>query len=335
VLDLPGIWISPEFGSSSNTETATVSAFGKLSGHLGLDRPDRITMIVRHQPEGIFPFPFGENPDTLINSSPTSAGCVGKISVLGGGGVPLLYVSGYQAEIERLVNLSSLSFFHSLRADHRNKQFAVIGLGRFGRAVAHTLHQQGYDVLCVDTDESKVAQILSDRIATHARQLDSTQPAALKEAGIFEQDTVIVAIGNYVQESIITTLNVKEGGVPHVVAKASSEIHVKLLKKVGADHVVFPEYEMGCELARSLTRPGILDRFDLDPENSIVEVIVPEQFDGKTIADLKFRSSYGLSLLAIGHNGKFAINPTPSQRLEKGSLMVVIGSNQNIDRLPI
>jgi trk system potassium uptake protein len=237
-----------------------------------------------------------------------------------------------------LVNLSSLSFFHSLRTDHKdhkNKQFAVIGLGRFGRAVAGTLHQQGYDVLCVDSDESKVAQILADRIATHARQLDSTQPSALKEAGIFEQDTVIVAIGNYVQESIITTLNVKEGGVAHVVAKASSEIHVKLLKKVGADHVVFPEHETGCELARSLTRPGILDRFDLDPENSIVEVIVPEQFDGKTIADLKLRSSYGLNLLAIGRNGKFSMNPEPGQRLEKGSVMVVIGSNHDIDRLPI
>jgi trk system potassium uptake protein len=235
----------------------------------------------------------------------------------------------------RLVNLSSLSFFHSLRADSKNKQFAVIGLGRFGRAVAGTLHQQGYDVLCVDSDESKVAQILSDRIATHARQLDSTQPAALKEAGIFEQDTVIVAIGNYVQESVITALNVKEGGVPHVVAKASSEIHVKLLKRVGADHVVFPEHEMGCELARSLTRPGILDRFDLDPENSIVEVIVPEQFDGRTISELKLRSSYGLNVLAIGVDGKFTMNPEPTQRLQKGTIMVVIGSNQNIDRLPI
>ncbi len=234
-----------------------------------------------------------------------------------------------------MANLSSLNFFQSLRGDRQSQQFAVIGLGRFGRAVASTLHTQGYDVLCVDSDAAKVAQVLSDRLATHACQLDSTQPAALKEAGIFEQDTVIVAIGNYVQESIITTLNVKEGGVPHVVAKASSEIHVKLLKRVGADHVMFPEHEMGCELARSLTRPGILDRFDLDPENSIVEVIVPEPFDGRTIADLNLRNSYGLNVLAVGHNGKFAINPEPSQRLAKGDLMVVVGTNQNIDRLPL
>lgn len=234
-----------------------------------------------------------------------------------------------------MVSLSSLSFFHSLRSDRKNRQFAVIGLGRFGRAVASTLHSHGYDVLCVDADEAKVAQVLADRLATHARQLDSTQPAALREAGIFEQDTVIVAIGNYVQESIITTLNVKEGGVPHVVAKASSEIHMKLLKKVGADHVVFPEHEMGCTLAKSLTKPGVLDRFDLDPDNSVVEVIVPEEFDGKTIEELRLRSSYGLNVLAVGRDGKFEVNPRPTKRLEKGSVMVVIGSNHCIDRLPV
>lgn len=222
-----------------------------------------------------------------------------------------------------------------MRIDSKNKQYAVIGLGRFGRAVAGSLHKQGFDVLCVDSDEEKVAQVLSDRIATHARQLDSTQPAALREAGLFEQDTVIVAIGNYVQESIITTLNVKEGGVPHVVAKASSEIHVKLLKKVGADHVVFPEHEMGCELARSLTQPGILERFELDPESSVVEVIVPEQFDGKTISELKLRSNYGLNVLAVSQDGRFEINPAPSKRLSKGTAMVVMGANHSIARLPI
>jgi len=234
-----------------------------------------------------------------------------------------------------VVNLSSLSFFQTLRAERRSKQFAVIGLGRFGRAVAATLHKQGYDVLCIDSDEEKVAQALSDRIATHARQLDSTSPMALKEGGIFEQDTVIVAIGNYVQESVITTLNLKEGGVPHIVAKASSEIHMKLLKKIGADHVVFPEHEMGCALARSLTRPGILERFELDPENSIVEVIVPESFVGKSIAELRLRSSYGLNVLAVSEDNRFEINPPPSKLLERGSAIVVIGTNHSIEKLPV
>jgi trk system potassium uptake protein TrkA len=228
---------------------------------------------------------------------------------------------------------SSFNFFRNLRQDDR--QFAVIGLGRFGRAVCSTLHKLGYDVLGTDIDERRVAQVLTEQIAAHALQLDSTEPAALKEAGIFEFDTVIVAIGNYLQESIITTLNVKEAGIPYIVAKASSEVHGKLLEKVGANHVVYPETEAGCSLARSLTKPAILDRFDLDPNNSIVEVMVPEEFHGKTITDLDLRKRYGLNLLAVGQQEQFEINPDPNTRLVKGLAMVVIGSNRDIDRLPI
>lgn len=233
------------------------------------------------------------------------------------------------------MNLSSLSFFRNLRG---NRQFAVIGLGRFGRAVCLTLHQLGFEVLGIDSDERRVARVLSEQNASHALQLDSTEPDALQEAGIFDFDTVIVAIGNYVQESIITTLNVKEAGVPYVVAKASSEIHGKLLHRVGADQVIFPEHQMGCELARALTRPGLLDRFELDPDHSIVEVVIPPEFDNKTIIDLDLRQKYGLTLLAISKNGAedtFEINPSPVTRLRQGSVMVVIGSNRGIDRLPV
>ncbi|MGD1905257.1 MAG: potassium channel family protein [Leptolyngbyaceae cyanobacterium] len=234
------------------------------------------------------------------------------------------------------MNLSSLGFFRNLRPP--NRQFAVIGLGRFGRAVCATLNGLGYEVLGIDTDEQRVVQALTDEIAAHALQLDSTQPIALKEAGIPDFDTVIVAIGNYVEESVITTLNVKELGVAYVVAKASSEIHGKLLNRVGADHVVFPEHEMGCSLARSLTRPGILDRFELDPDHSIIELRVPECFDQKTIVELDLRNTFGVTLLAISQgesDDKFEINPSPVTRLRKGAVMVVIGSNKGIDRLPM
>jgi trk system potassium uptake protein TrkA len=190
-------------------------------------------------------------------------------------------------------------------------------------------------VLAADSEETKVAQILSDQIASHAVQIDSTQLSALKESGITDFDTVIVAIGNYVEESVITTMNLKEVGVPHVVAKASSEIHEKLLKKVGADHVVFPEHEMGCTLARSLTKPGVLDRFELDPDHSIVEIITPSEFDNRTIAELQLRNRYGLNLLAVIKDGNFEVNPEPNRRLQKGSVMVVIGSNKGIEKLPI
>lgn len=231
------------------------------------------------------------------------------------------------------VNLSSLNFFRNLHAD--NQQFTVIGLGRFGRAVCATLHGSGYEVLAVDVEEKKVNKALSDRIASHAIQLDTTEPNALQEAGIAEFETAIVAIGNYLAQSIITVLNLKEAGVPYVVAKASSEIHMKLLQKVGADHVVFPEREMGYELARNLTKPKLLDYFELDPDNSIVEVVVPEKFDGKTIAELELRNCYGLNVLAVAEGDKYQINPPPNKRLKKGTAMVVIGSNKDLERLPI
>ena len=231
------------------------------------------------------------------------------------------------------MDLKSLNFLTNLRRESR--QFAVIGLGRFGRAVCSTLHKMGYEVMGTDIEEKLVAQVLSQKIASHAIQLDSTDPEALREAGIFEMDTVIVAIGNYLQESIITTLNVKEAGVKYVVAKASSEIHGKLLKRVGADHVVFPEHEAGCTLAVTLTKPAFLDRFELDTENSIVEVLVPEEFHGKTLAQLELRGRYGVNVLAVGNGEKFITNPLPQHKLDKGSIMVVIGSNKDIEKLPI
>ncbi|MEM7595427.1 MAG: TrkA family potassium uptake protein, partial [Cyanobacteria bacterium P01_A01_bin.83] len=140
--------------------------------------------------------------------------------------------------------MKSLNFLTNSQS--KNRQFAVIGLGRFGRAVCTSLHKMGYEVLGSDIDEKLVTQVLTQKVASHAIQLDSTEPESLREAGIFEMDTVIVAIGNYLQESIITTLNVKEAGVEQVIAKASSEIHGKVLRRVGADRVVFPEYEAGC-----------------------------------------------------------------------------------------
>lgn len=232
------------------------------------------------------------------------------------------------------VNLrSSMRLFNNFRRPHQ--QFAVIGLGRFGRAVCNELHRAGYEVLGTDRDEKLVSQVLADQIVSRAIQLDSTEPTSLKEAGIFEFDIVIVAIGNYVQESIITTLNVKEGGVRQVVAKASSDIHGKLLGRVGADRVVYPERDAGKNLADSLMKPAILEGFELDGEHSIVELQVPAEFHGKTLAESQLRNRYGLNVIALSNGDKFEINPEPSDRLYQGEAMVVVGSNKDIQRLPV
>jgi trk system potassium uptake protein TrkA len=216
----------------------------------------------------------------------------------------------------------------------RKRQFAVIGLGRFGRAVCLTLHQLGLEVLGIDSQERLVNDALSSQILSHALELDTTDSAALREAGIFEFDVVVVAIGNYVEQSIITTLNLKEGNVPTVIAKASSEVHGKLLQRVGADRVIFPEHEMGCQLARSLVRPGILDRIDLDAQHCIVELEVPSPFVGKTLQDLELRNRYGITVLATRHGETVAVNPPPNLRLDKNSLLVVLGNEKAIEDLP-
>ncbi|NJR31573.1 MAG: TrkA family potassium uptake protein [Chamaesiphon sp. CSU_1_12] len=231
------------------------------------------------------------------------------------------------------MNLTPLNLFRSVQKDR--KQFAVIGLGRFGRAVCSALHDRGYEVLGIDKDAKRVDDILTDRLVSHSLQLDSTDPIALQEAGIYEFDTVIIAIGSFLQESILTTLNVKTGGVSQVIAKASSSIHGTLLTKIGADRVVYPEQEAGYTLVRSLTTPQILDRFDLDPEHSIVEIIIPQQFHGKTLGELKLRNRYGVNAIASIDRDKFEINLRPDSVLKQGKILVVIGANQDISKLPL
>jgi len=227
--------------------------------------------------------------------------------------------------------MKAVNFLNLMRSEKR--QFAVIGLGRFGRAVCETLHKNGYEVLGVDQDEKLVAEILADRLVVNAVTLDSTDDNALREAGILEFETVIVAIGNYLKESIITAMNLKEAGVKNVVAKVSSETHEKILRRLGVDLIIFPEQEAGQDLAYRLTKPAIVDRFKLDPDNSIVEILVPDEFCNKTLAELELRKNYGVSVLAIGTEKKFKINPSPQDRLQKNMIMVLIGLNENIHRL--
>lgn len=237
------------------------------------------------------------------------------------------------------MQLGSLNFWSKFRS--QNKQYVVLGLGRFGRAVCSTLHQMGYEVMGIDSGEKQVAQAVNDNIVSHALQLDTTDRQALAEAGVFEFESAIVAIGNYIEASTITTLNLKDGGVKHVVAKASTEIHGQLLEKVGADLVIFPEREMGCQVARMLTRPNVLERLDLDANNSVVELVVPAEFEGKTLQELQLRPRYGVNVLALaqqcnsGGVENLQVNPNPYEKLQKGMVLIIIGSNEGIEKLPM
>jgi len=214
-----------------------------------------------------------------------------------------------------------------------NKEFAVIGLGRFGMSVCETLYNYGVQVLAVDVDFKKITQAATDKIASHVVQADVTEPAALKELGISEVDVAIVALGGFIEESVVVVLTLKELGVQQVVAKASSRMHEKLLKKVGADLVIFPEHEMGAELARSLVKPKLQDWFELDNGHSIAEVTVPESFVGKTLSETYLRSQHGLSVLALRIDGRYKVNPAANTVLARDISMIVIGENTKIDDL--
>lgn len=229
-----------------------------------------------------------------------------------------------------------LDIFRGSRSE--NRQFAVIGLGRFGRSVCSTLTKYGFEVMGIDQKEDLVTQATVDKLASHCIQLDSTQPKALQEAGIMDFETVVVAIGNFIEESIITTLNLKEGGVKYVVAKASSEVHVTLLTKVGADKVVFPEREMGVSLARALTSRGIVEKFELNTEYSVASVFVPDRFHNKTIRELDMRKNYRVNVLWIPNyrekgKDKLDMSFDPNQKLQKGTIIGVMGKNEDIEHL--
>jgi len=209
--------------------------------------------------------------------------------------------------------------------------FAVIGLGRFGSSVAKTLHELGHNVLALDKDEHAVNAIIEH--VTQAMQIDSTDPEALKAVGITNFDAVIVAIGVNIQESILTTLILKELGVKKVIAKAVDELQGKVLEKIGADMVVFPERDMGVRLAHTLCSPNVVDFLQLSPEYSVEEVVVPEKFDGKTLKELDLRSRFGVNVLLIRRDSELIISPTGETTLRCGDILVVVGENKQLSRL--
>lgn len=211
------------------------------------------------------------------------------------------------------------------------KQFAVIGLGRFGTSVALTLSKMGYDVLAVDTCEEKINNIIEN--VTHAVQVDAMDEQALKALGIRNFDVVIVAIGQDVQSNVLVTVMLKEMGVKTVVAKAQSELHGKVLEKVGADKVVFPERDMGVRVAHALVSKNILDHINLSPHHSILELIAPAEFVGKTLGESALRMKHGVTVLAIRRGEDIIISPGAKQMIEENDILVAVGRNERLQSL--
>lgn len=213
----------------------------------------------------------------------------------------------------------------------KSKQFIVIGLGRFGQSVAKTLFDMGYDVLAVDDDET-IVQEIADSV-THAVAMDATDEYALRTLGIRNFDIAVVSIGTNIQSSIMVTLNLKEAGVKKVVAKATNDMHAKLLTKIGADRVILPEMDMGIRVAHNLVSANILDFIELSPDYSIVEVTAPSQWMGKDIKTLDVRAKYGINIMAIKSDDDINISPRAADEIREGDVLVIIGSINDLSKI--
>ncbi|KQC47790.1 MULTISPECIES: potassium channel family protein [Geobacillus] len=212
----------------------------------------------------------------------------------------------------------------------KKKQFAVIGLGRFGGSICRTLSEQGMEVLAIDIDEDRVNEFAS--IASHAVVGDTTDESVLKSLGIRNFDHVIVAIGDNIQASILTTLILKELGVNHITVKATNDYHEKVLKKIGADQIVHPERDMGERIAHNLISNNVLDYLELSDKYSIVEIVASERLDGHSLLELDIRARYGINIVAIKRGTSVIVSPLASEIIRKGDVLVVIGADSDIDR---
>lgn len=212
----------------------------------------------------------------------------------------------------------------------KQTQFLVLGLGRFGESVARNLYEMGRDVLAVDSDPEIIESITPH--VTQAVQADVTDEAALNAMGVRNFDVAVVSTGD-VRSSILVVVLLKEQGVKTVVAKALDELHAKVLKRVGADRVVFPERETGLRVAKSLISPNVMDLMQLSHDYQIVEVTLPEKWAEHTIVSLDIRKRYGLNVLAVHRGDEFTVSPAADTPLHLGDTLLVLGRPKDVEAL--
>jgi trk system potassium uptake protein TrkA len=213
----------------------------------------------------------------------------------------------------------------------QKKQFAIIGMGRFGSSVARTLYNLNYEVLAVDSDEDRTQEVIN--MVTHAVQADSTDEEALRALGIRNFDVVVVAIGQDIQASILTTLILKDMGVKMLVAKAQNELHGKVLSKIGADKVIYPERDMGHRVAHNLISPNILDHIEISDDYSIVDLQVGPNLVGKNLRQLDIRNKFQCNVMGIKSSvGKMNIAPNAEDLIKADDVLVVVGRNEDLQK---
>lgn len=223
------------------------------------------------------------------------------------------------------------------------RQFAVIGLGRFGFNVAETLIKKGYEVLAIDKDEDKI-EAVSD-FATYAVQCDATDMKTLKAVSTQNVDVAVVSIGEDIEASILIVMTLKEMGIDQIIAKAVTPIHGRILMNLGVTEVIFPERDAAVRLAHRLIAPNVLEYLELSPGYSIEEIAVPSKIAGKKLKESQIRTLFGVNVIAVKKKVTrvvkgtvkteeiFNVSPAAEDVLEKGDILVIVGREEDLERL--
>lgn len=211
------------------------------------------------------------------------------------------------------------------------KSVIVLGIGRFGERVATKLFEDGLEVMAVDKDYDLV-QNISDKV-TSAVQCDISNDKALEELGIGNFDVAVIATGESLEASMAATLFAKDHNVEKIIAKATSTNHARILKKIGADQIVFPEIDMGEKLARSIVGSNLLQFFHFSDDYSMIELKAYDELVGRSLKEIDFRKKYKMMVIAYKRDGELIINPEANWKIEKDDTLVLLGDSEHADKL--
>lgn len=212
-----------------------------------------------------------------------------------------------------------------------NKTYAVFGLGKYGLAVAQELVANGVEVIAVDRDENIINDVVSE--IPICKCADVTDSDVIKQLGIANIDIVIIAMASNLEASVLATMLCKEAGVKTVIAKCSNEMHKKILMRVGADKVVFPEKESGARLAKNMLSSGFIDLIELSEDVSMVELDVKPEWVGKNLLELNLRKKHSLNIVAIRQKGEISVDINPEKPLEDSMKLIVIANTKKLEKL--
>lgn len=212
-----------------------------------------------------------------------------------------------------------------------DKSFAVLGLGKFGESVVRELYEAGADVLAVDRNRERLQSVAD--FATYAVAADIEDADAVNALGLSNMDGVVIAVTENLNASILGTIYAKEAGVPYVVAKAKDETHIRILRKLGADMTVLPEYESGIRIARHLATGNILNFVELSANIRMVEISIRKEWEGHSLMELDLRRKEHINVIAIRNGDEVTTNPDPHQPLERGCSMLITVDKKDLNRL--